>query len=107
MRQPDPKNVRDALLEAGYTPTQVERMLQAANPGVFRISEKWPLSDLARYNREVVPDLLTNTWERMASRLGIAMLTQGVAVMRQQTKGDELTVTLEIETVRAPHDPAA
>lgn len=36
MGQRDPRNVRDALLEAGYTPSDVEVMLAAANGDLQR-----------------------------------------------------------------------
>jgi hypothetical protein len=35
VRQPDPRNVRDALLSAGYSDAETERMLRAVRPGTL------------------------------------------------------------------------
>ena len=41
MTAPDPRNVRDMLLEAGYSPYLVDRMLMAARGGIQWLTRNW------------------------------------------------------------------
>lgn len=89
---PDPKNVRDSLLEAGYESEVVERMLLAAQGRFVTAVEDWPDQVFMAHRPEVRPELIANTWIRIADALGREALKVG-AIMREETRdGDVMTL---------------
>lgn len=89
---PDPRNVRDALLEAGYSPDVVERMLMAAQGRFMAAVEDWPDQIFMAHRPEIRPELIANTWIRIAEALGRESLKAG-AIMREEIRnGDVVTL---------------
>jgi hypothetical protein len=87
---PDPRNVRDALLEAGYPIHVVERMLLAAQGRFVSATEDWPDHVFLQHRPDIRPQLLANTWIRIAEALGRESLKTG-ALMREETREGDIT----------------
>ena len=91
MSQRDPRNVRDALLEAGYTPSDVEVMLAAANGDLQRRLANEVLGmcvrELTRRARDASQNYVRDSFEFCAEVLARAELEPIVA--RFRTARDE------------------
>lgn len=88
---PDPKNVRDVLLEAGYTPAEVNRMLRAVPGQYIRATEaRYAQETLMRYPEER-PRILAGTWQRIT--LGIAEEAFRLGYIECEEKLDDDLIT--------------
>jgi hypothetical protein len=89
---PDPRNVRDALLEAGYPLATVERMLLAAQGHYISAVERWPDDALLLYASENQSRIIANTWFRIANALGREALKSGALIREETHEGGVLTL---------------
>ena len=96
MTHPDPRNVRDALLEAGYAPMEVERMLAAAEGRYVSVSEEWTDATLLAHRPEIRPTILDNTRARLARALADRLLKDGY--LEQHEERDESRAVLRMTT---------
>ncbi len=104
MSAPDPRNVRDALLEAGYSVVEVERMLHAAVGLYISVTEEWTDATLLAHQPEVRPTIMENTRRRLARALADRLLADGY--IEQTERRDESRALLCMtSTLRIPAPP--
>lgn len=81
MRQPDPRNVRDALLQAGYSDEQVDAALHVLNSVAHPLQVEQTLSRTTEF---MWPPDTSDAWvesaiDRMAHTLGRELVSKGYA----------------------------
>lgn len=81
MRQPDPRNVRDLLLEAGYSEEQVEAGLATLNSIARPIEVRQTLSVVTEslWPPNTVENWVESAVDRCAQTLGRELVSKGLA----------------------------